>query len=369
MNYNWQQPDWKSFTYSLRDIEGQLLKFAERIGKISGSVQALPKQAHLDVVITTMVNEAVKTSKIEGEFFKRSDVVSSIRNGLGLNARLERVGDQRAIGISELMLDVHRTYEEPLTVEKLFAWHKMLLKGNKSIETGVWRSHSAPMQVVSGSIGNEKIHFEAPPSKQVPQEMEAFVKWFNNTSSDGPNPIVYSIVRSAIAHLYFESIHPFEDGNGRIGRAISEKIISQNAGTAIPISLSLSIEKNRKEYYKALETAQKNNDLSEWIRYFLSMALQAQAQAAELIGFAIKKARFFEVFQAQLNARQLKVIKKMLEQGPEGFEGGMNARIYIGLTRTSKATATRDLQDLKEKGILLSFRGGRSTNYQVSLDQ
>lgn len=367
MNYNWQQSDWTKFSYKLQDMEGMLLKFIERIGRISGTIQALPKNTKLDVTISSMVIEAVKTSEIEGEYFSRKDVVSSIRNGLGLNTQLERVGDKRATGISELMLDINGSYIESLSIEKLFSWHEMLMKDNRSINAGVWRTDEAPMQVVSGAIGREKIHFEAPPSSDVPQEMKAFVKWFNDSSPTGCCPIIHAPVRAAIAHLYFESIHPFEDGNGRIGRAISEKIISQNAGTPIPISLSLSIERDRKEYYRALETAQKSNDITEWIYYFVSMSLHAQEQAEELITFILKKAQFFDTYQDRMNERQQKVIRRMLEQGSEGFEGGMNARKYGGMTKTSKATATRDLQDLLVKGILISFGGGRSTNYQVNI--
>ena len=367
MLYNWQQSDWRNFSYNLQEFEAQLLHFAEHIGKISGAMRALPEQSRLDISISSMVIEAVKTSEIEGEYVGRQDVVSSIRNNLGLDTELKNVRDKRASGVSELMLDVSNSFAEPLSIEKLFSWHRMLMKGNTVINAGVWRTHSEPMQVISGAMGREKVHFEAPPSNRVPEEMEMFVKWFNDTSPTGSSPIRHAPVRAAIAHLYFETIHPFEDGNGRIGRAIAEKVISQNAGTPIPLSLSGSIEANKKEYYQALESAQRSNTITDWIGYFLTMILDAQERAEQLIEFALKKAQFFDRFQNQMNQRQLKVVRRMLENGPEPFEGGMNARKYVGITGASKATATRDLQDLRDKQIFLTVGGGRSTRYQVNI--
>lgn len=367
MIYNWQQPDWKNFTFNLKEVEGDLMEFALKIGKIEGMLKVLPRETHLDITISSMAAEALKTSEIEGEYYSRTDVVSSIKNNLGLNPELEKVNDIRAVGVSELMLDVSKSFSEPLTIEKLFSWHRMLMKGNHRINSGVWRSQEEPMLVVSGAFGREKIHFEAPASGQVPEEMESFILWFNETSPQGNSPIYNAPVRAAIAHLYFESIHPFEDGNGRIGRAISEKVISQNAGIPIPLSLSLSIDLNKKKYYQGLEKAQKSNHITDWIIYFISITLDAQVRLEELIYFTLKKARFFESYQSQMNERQLKVIKRMLEEGDEGFLGGINARKYVSLTKVSKATATRDLLDLREKEILKVQGEGRNTSYQVNI--
>ena len=367
MVYNWQQPDWKKFTFNLDEVESNLIEFTRKIGKIEGMLKVLPKKTHLDITISSMVAEALKTSEIEGEYFSRTDVVSSIKNNLGLNPELEKVNDLRAIGISELMLDISKSYSEPLSIEKLFSWHKMLMKGNRRINSGAWRSQEESMQVISGAFGREKIHFEAPPSSQVPEEMDSFVLWFNDTSPKGKNPIPNASVRSAIAHLYFESIHPFEDGNGRIGRAISEKVISQTAGFPIPLSLSMSINANKKEYYKGLEKAQKSNHITDWIVYFISITLDAQKNLEDLIEFTLKKAEFFEKNKFQMNKRQLKIIKRMLEEGKDGFQGGINARKYVSMTKTSKATATRDLLDLREKKILKVRGEGRSTSYQVNI--
>lgn len=295
------------------------------------------------------------------------DVVSSIRNNLGLNETEEPVKDKRSRGAGELMVDVRHTYAEPLTEEKLFAWHKMILSESRRINVGAWRKHEDSMQIISGAIGKEKVHFEAPPSSHVPDEMKKFIKWFNDTAPGGKIEIKKAPIRSAIAHLYFETIHPFEDGNGRIGRAIAEKALSQTIGRPVLLSLSRTIEAKKTLYYTALEQAQKRNDITSWINYFVNTILEAQIQAKEIVDFILKKTKFFDRFKSAFNERQEKVIKRMLDAGPEGFKGGMSAKKYIAITKTSKATATRDLQDLLEMGILQIEGAGRSTNYFLNI--
>jgi Fic family protein len=368
MTYNWQQNDWPNFTYDLSGIEDELFLFAEKTGHISGIMKALPEDTRMEAVIEIMVAEAIKTSEIEGEYFSRKDVMSSIRNNLGLNKINEPVPDKKAVGVSELMIDVRNTYMDALTKEQLFAWHKMLLGANAKIKVGEWRDHPEPMQIISGAMGKEKVHFEAPPSALVPLEMERFIDWFN-LSGPGEKPeIKKAVVRSAIAHLYFESIHPFEDENGRIGRAIAEKALSQGIGYPVFLSLSRTIEAHKKDYYDALEAAQKTNEITHWIEYFVGVTVEAQLFAEEQINFTLKKTRFFDLFRDQFNERQLKVIKRVLEEGPAGFEGSINAGKYGSITKASKATATRDLQDLLEKGVLVHMgAGGRSTKYRVNL--
>jgi Fic family protein len=365
--YNWQQKDWPEFKYSLQNVENELFAFMTKVGKITGILNALPEDMQLDAVIDMMVLEAIKTSEIEGEYLSRKDVTSSIKNNLGLNTNPEKIKDKLAEGIGDLMIDVRNTFRELLTQEKLFTWHNMLLKDRADIKVGGWRDHKEPMQVVSGASGKQRIHFEAPPSDRVPQEMERFITWFNETGPGGVKEIKKAPVRSAIAHLYFEAIHPFEDGNGRIGRAIAEKALSQGIGRPALLSLSKAIEANKKEYYEALETAQRANEITKWINYFVKTILAAQTEAEEQIDFTLKKAKFFDRYKDQLNERQLKVIRRMLEEGPEGFTGGMNAAKYGSVTKTSKATATRDLQDLLEKGIFNVVGGGRSTRYQINI--
>lgn len=367
MKYNWQHKDWPNFHYSLADVEEGLFNFAEETGYMTGVLKSLPQEMQMEAIIDIMVSEAIKTSEIEGEYLSRKDVTSSIRNHLGLNKTPDLVKDKMSQGAGELMVNVRQSYSEPLTEEKLFSWHKILFGKSVRINTGKWREHTEPMQVVSGAIGKEKIHFEAPPSSVVANEMRSFINWFNETAPDGLNPIRKAPIRSAIAHLYFETIHPFEDGNGRIGRAIAEKALSQTIGRPVLLSLSRTIEADKNSYYQALEQAQKSNDITSWIIYFVNLTLAAQKDATQLINFILKKSRFFDRFKNTLNERQLKVIKRMFDAGPNGFEGGMNARKYVSLTKTSKATATRDLQNLLEQGVLVIEGGGRSTHYTLNI--
>ncbi len=368
MLYNWQQKDWPDFTYSLTRVEDLLFHFAERTGHVSGILKTISEETQLETVINLMVAEAVKTSEIEGEFVSRKDVLSSIRKNLGLTKTPVAVKDKRAVGVSNLMIDVRKTFKELLTDKKIFEWHKMLMGDDHTdIVTGNWRKHKEPMQVVSGAIGKQKVHFEAPPSEKVPGEMKQFIRWFNDTAPGGKKEIKKAPLRAAIAHLYFESIHPFEDGNGRIGRAIAEKALSQSIGRPVMLSLSKTIEAAKKTYYTALQKASLSNEITNWIYYFVKVVVDAQLQAEEEIEFTLKKAKFFDRYKNLLNERQLIIIKRMLEEGADGFKGGMNARKYVSLTKTSKATATRDLQFLLGNKILIAFGGGRSTGYQVNI--
>jgi len=369
MTYNWQKKEWPNFTYDLSEIEEKLYSFSEKTGLITGILKSLPEDTQMEAIVEVMVAEAIKTSEIEGEFLSRKDVMSSIRNDLGLNIMNERVVDKRSQGVGQLMVNVRQTYKEKLNEDILFSWHTMLLSTATRVKVGTWRTHKEPMQVVSGSMGKEKAHYEAPPSEDVPKEIATFIKWFNETAPGCKNEIKKAPVRCAIAHLYFESIHPFEDGNGRIGRAIAEKALSQSIGRPALLSLSRTIELNKNEYYSALETAQRSMDITAWVNYFVDVILNAQQYAEDQIDFALKKTKFFDTFKNKLNERQLRVIKRILEEGPAGFEGGINAGKYGSLTKVAKATATRDLQDLLEKNAIIPFGdgAGRSTKYQVNL--
>ncbi|UJH68626.1 Fic family protein [Allomuricauda sp. SCSIO 65647] len=363
MHYNWQQKDWPSFQYQTTDIEDMLFDFAQRTGRISGVLEGLSETEQTEAIINLMVSEAIKTSEIEGEYLSRNDVMSSIRRNLGLNPELPLMKDKRAEGVAEFMLAVRNDYLKPLTSQMLFDWHRMLMKGNTQIQVGQWRTHDEPMQIVSGGMGREVVHFEAPPSKEVPTEMDGFIQWFNTSQTEIKKPII----RSAIAHQYFETIHPFEDGNGRIGRAVAEKALSQSIGRPVLFSLSKSIEGNKKTYYDALQRAQRSNEITAWINYFVRTVLDAQIDAEQEIEFTLKKTKFFDKHKDELNERQQKVVRRMLEEGHQGFEGGMNARKYVSLAKTSKATATRDLQDLVAKSIFKPIGGGRSTKYEINI--
>ncbi len=363
MYYNWQQKDWRNFIYEIDDVEALLYRFAEKVGKTKGLIDGLSDEEETDAIIELMASEAIKTSEIENEQLRRDEIVSSIKMNLGLRAPLDRVFDKRAEGVSELMVDVRKQYHSSLTCEMIFSWHRMLMKGNSNIKAGRWRKGPEPMRIVSGSYGKEVIHFEAPPESEVAHEMDEFIDWFNGSSKKISQPPI----RAAIAHVYFESIHPFEDGNGRIGRAISEKALSEGIGSPVLMSLSKTIEADKPAYYMALKEAQSSNNLTNWINYFVPVLVDAQHEAEQMIAFSLKKSKFFNRFEAKLNTRQIKVIRRMLDAGISGFEGGMNAKKYMSISKTSKATATRDLQDLVEKSVFQVEGMGRGTRYALSI--
>jgi Fic family protein len=370
MNYNWQQADWPNFYYELASLQEVLFAIAEKTGLLNGKISHLNNALKNETLIDLMVDEAIMTSEIEGEYISRPDVRSSIVNIMGLNSETLLVHDKRAEGLAKLMLDVRDSFQEMLTSTKLFAWHYMLManSANSKLQVARWRTHAEPMQIISGHHGKSTVHFEAPPSKNVPEEMKKFIHWFNNTAPGASNEIIFAPVRAAIAHLYFESIHPFEDGNGRIGRAISEKALSQGLGYPVMLSLSKSIEADKKAYYAALNNASRSNEITEWIRYFVNIVLQSQIQSEKQINFTLKKAAFFDHYKDLLNERQLKVVHRILRAGDNGFEGGMSAKKYMAITGTSKATATRDLQQLVTAQVFKSIGSGRSVRYELNLD-
>jgi len=367
--YNWQKIDWPHFQYDLTGIHETLIAIAEKAGLIGGKLSHLSDQLQTEAMIDLLVEEAIKTSQIEGERLHAADVKSSIKNKLGLNTTFLPVRDKRARGIAELMLDGRKTFKQPLTEEKLFAWHKMVMAGglSSSLTVGGWRTDDEPMQIISGHYGKVVVHFEAPPAKNVPIEMVQFILWFNHTAPGKSNAITFAPVRAALAHLYFESIHPFDDGNGRIGRAIAEKALSQGVNHPIMMSLSRAIEADKKAYYAALKKASRSNEVTEWIAYFVSTILQAQNDTEAQINFILKKTLFFQKYEKLLNERQLKVIKKMFAAGIKGFEGGMSAQKYMKIADVSKATATRDLQHLVELHAFAQVGGGRSVRYELNL--
>ncbi len=365
--YNWEQDDWRQFRYDEAAFTEIALSFMAIAGQSFGYLQGLSGNEQAESVVELLVKEAIKTSAIEGEFISRIDLISSVRKHLGYATVNHRIKDKRAEGIAALLVKSRDDFATDLTETQLFDWHKLLMLGNNAINTGQYRSHIEPMQVISGAIGREEIHFEAPPSAQVPDEMRAFFAWFNVTEPGGQSPIVNVLIRAAIAHLYFETIHPFEDGNGRIGRVVAEKALAQGIGRPILMSLSNAIEADKRAYYAALKKAQRTNDATGWIFYFSQIILKAQQEFIETINFLTKKTAFFNTYQSQLNDAQSKVINRMLEEGDAKFIGGINARKYQSITGVSKATATRHLQDLVEKRILSVQKGGRSTEYQVNL--
>lgn len=249
MSYNWQQEGWPEFEFTPGILEDFKVKFLLKSGQSSGRFSGITEAKKDQLLVDILLSEAIKTSAIEGEFLSLVDVMSSLKKNLGIHEEQPRlVKDHRAKGIAKLMVAVRQTWSEPLSESILFSWHDMLMEGNRYIQAGKWRSGSEPMQVVSGALGKEFVHFEAPPSVQVPEEMNRFIAWFNATSPDGEKAIRNPILRAALVHLYFESIHPFEDGNGRIGRALAEKALHQGVNQPILISLSQVIESKRQVY-------------------------------------------------------------------------------------------------------------------------
>ena len=370
MRYLWARDGWPQLHFDLEAVHGTLYRYAMEANLLKGSVAQLAEEEQTEALIDLMVSEAIKTSAIEGESYDRRDVRSSIRNQLGLNPVPEPVRDPRANGIAALMISVRESFREPLARERLFVWHDMVIADpdeRRRIPVGAWRDDA--VQIVSGPIGREVVHFEAPPPQAVPAEMARFLAWFNATApraeaSDLPGP-----VRAAVAHLHFECIHPFADGNGRIGRAISEIALSQELGRPVLLSLSVAIEAERRKYYEALAAASRGGlDVTPWVRYFVDTVLDSQLRARTTIAFVLEKARFWDRFDAQVNERQRKVLARMFRAGPEGFEGGISAKKYASITGASKATATRDLADLLQAGALRRLPGGgRSTRYELAL--
>lgn len=366
MKWNWQQDIWPNFSYDKKQLEGFESAFLKAEGMLFGTFKHLNIEDKNNLTIDIISNEALKTSEIEGEYLNRESVQSSIRRQFGLESDNRKLLPAEQ-GIAEMMVDLYRSFSEPLTHEKLFCWHKMVTTGRHDLyDIGQYRTHEEPMQIVSGYIHNPKIHFEAPPSSKMPSEMDQFIKWFNQTSPSGEFPLP-ALTRAGISHLYFVCIHPFEDGNGRIGRAIIEKVLAQSFGSPTLIALSYIIEKNKKNYYSALEMANKNNEITPWLLYFSKMILEAQDYTQKYIEFLIKKTKLYDRVRGKLNERQEKVLARIFREGPEGFKGGLSAENYIRITQTSRATATRDLQELVILKVLTRTGERKITRYNLSL--
>jgi Fic family protein len=364
--YNWQQKDWPIFQYNNELFDNMAMNFQEIAWKCSGKIETLSIIEKNESILDLLINEAIKTSNIEGEFISKPDLIISIKKKLGYQTEKVVLKDKRSIGIADAIVTSRVSFDKKLTNKMMFDWHNAVMFGNKTVKSGKWRIHSEKMQVISGAIGKEIVHFEAPASLDVPMMMKSFVTWFNDSAPNGKNPIKNAIIRAAITHLYFETIHPFEDGNGRIGRILAEKAISQNMKSPVLLSLSNTIEANKKNYYDSLKKAQKSNQINNWIQYFGNVILEAQSDFFGTISFSIKKSKLYGKIENLINKNQAKIIAKMLKE--ENFEGGMNAKKYQSITKMSKATATRDLIDLVEKNIFISSGNGRNVSYQINFN-
>jgi Fic family protein len=368
MTWNWQKPDWPKFQWDRAQIAAAEEQFLLGAGVVIGSIKHLGEDEHKQLLVELMSGEALTTSEIEGEILNRDSVQSSIQRQLGLTADKRRATPAEQ-GIAEMMVDLYRSFAEPLSAERLFAWHRMVTSGRKDLtDIGQYRTSQEPMQVVSGRIGAPKVHFEAPPSEQVPSEMKRFFTWFNRTTPQGAGPLP-AITRAGIAHLYFESIHPFEDGNGRIGRAVAEKATAQSIGQPLLLALATTILAHQKHYYEALEQANKRNDLTEWLIWFAGIALEAQRRSITQVEFIIAKTRLLDRLRGQINERQQKALVRMFREGPEGFKGGMSAGNYSTITGAPPATTTRDLADLVEKGVFSRKGERRHARYTLKLNR
>ncbi|MDR6434330.1 Fic family protein [Brucella pseudogrignonensis] len=365
MTWNWTQPDWPNFRYEAAALNSLEQQFLLSSGEVIGSVRHIDPEQRDQLRIELLSDEAIKTSAIEGETLDRLSVQSSLRRQLGLTTDRRSV-QPREHGIAELMIDVYGSYALPLDDATLFRWHVMLMTGNRHLETiGAYRTHTDAMQIVSGNLDHPTIHFEAPPSTQVTAEMDRFIAWFNETAPNGSFPLP-GLTRAALSHVWFESIHPFEDGNGRLGRALAEKALAQSLGQPSLILLSFAIEQNRKAYYAQLEQHQRTLDVTEWLVWFGRAVLAAQQLTLKRVNFYIAKAHFYDRFRGALNPRQEKVVARLFEAGPEGFVGGLSADNYLAITKASRATATRDLQDLVDKGALTRQGQLRFTRYALN---
>ncbi len=366
MTWNWQQPDWPHFAWNRDRLAAAEKEFLLGSGVFLGAVKHLGDEDRNQLTVEAMSTEALTTSEIEGEILDRASVQSSIQRQLGLKADKRKVGAAEQ-GISEMMIHLYKSFSNPLTDDTLFAWHGMLTSGRHDLkDMGRYRTGNEPMQVISGPVGAPKIHFEAPPSSRVPKEMTRFVAWFNRTAPGGKDPLP-ALTRAGMSHLYFECIHPFEDGNGRIGRALAEKALAQSVGQPSLIALAATILARRARYYDALEDANKANEITPWLAWFAGTTIEAQRRTLALTEFLIDKTQLFDRLRVEINERQKKALLRMFEEGPEGFKGGMSAGKYATITGASPATTTRDLTDLVEKGVFVREGELRHARYLLTV--
>jgi Fic family protein len=365
--WNWQQLDWPKFRYDRTRLEALEAEFLREAGEFIGAVKHIAEGDKQQLTVDLISDEAFNTSEIEGEILNRDSLQSSIRRNFGLATDNRRIPPAEQ-GIAEMMVDLYRNFDAPLSDDLLFHWHQMLMNGRRDLkDVGRYRTGESPMQVVSGPIHEPRVHFEAPPSAKMGSEMAGFIQWFNHTSPTGKSPLS-GLTRASLAHWHFVTIHPFEDGNGRMARALAEKAISQSLGQPTLIALSHVINSKRKTYYDILERTNKRNEITGLLVYFAQTILDAQNHAQCMVEFIIAKAKFFNRLRGQLNQRQEKALARMFREGPGGFKGGLSAGNYVRITGCSRATATRDLQDLVEKNALAQMGTLKSTRYHLAIN-
>ena len=349
-------------------LEDRDIAFRISSERLTGRFEALPTVYQEDATIDLMLSEAIKTSAIEGEELDRESVRSSLLS-LITSDTLPKTSDQKAVGAASLLVDVRKNWQAPLTHELLGKWQSMAVPEQRysSIVRGAYRNDPSPMQIVSGHYGREKVHYEAPLAARVPDEMAMLLDWYNQSSPLSGDQKIPGIARAGIAHFWFEVIHPFDDGNGRVGRAMADHALSQYLGYPTTACLATAIEADKKSYYLQLEKASRGSlDINGWLDYFSDTVNQAQEIAREEVDFVLAKTRFYETYGDQLNDRQARMISRVFAEGRKGFEGGITTRKYEAITKCSNRTASRDLSDLVAKGVIIPLPGGgRTTRYEL----
>lgn len=366
--YIWEHKNWFDFQYNTNALMGPLAKARHIQGNLLGKVALLGITLETEAQAEILVEEAVRTAEIEGMVLNRDAVRSSVAVRLGLPHGVGIKQDRNADGLVDVLLDAIRFHDKPLTIERLHGWQAALFptgySGLHKIRVGAVRGDE-PMQVISGAIGKTKIHFEAPPREQVERELRLFTAWWGSSPGN-----MDGMLRAAAAHLRFVTIHPYEDGNGRIARALTDMALAQDEKSRMRMySLSSQIVRTKEEYYTVLEDVQKCRvDVTEWFLWFLQSVVAAIESSQETVAHVFAKAEFWKKHaQTLFNERQQKVIQKLLDAGPQGFEGGLTTRKYVGITKTSKMTAYREITDLLEKGVLRHAAGkGRSVSYELN---
>ncbi|SIN96679.1 Fic family protein [Halodesulfovibrio marinisediminis] len=367
LTYIWKSKNWPTFTYDANTVLTPLGQCRKLQGQLLQQLATLDENYSLEAEATLLEAEALRTSEIEGVQLNPQSVRSSVARKLGLDdAGVGHVG-QYEENLVDILLNATTHKESPLTTDQLFSWHAALFptgySGRHKIQIGEWRSdEEGAMQVISGRPGRQIIHYEAPPAKALEEEIAQFLEWFNSDeASDG-------IIRAAIAHFWFVTIHPFDDGNGRLARIITDMAMAQDEKTSRrAYSLSAQIAGNRKAYYQILEKTQKGDgDITEWLLWFVDSLKQAILKSKELIKTTLAKADFWKTHSTTpINERQRKVLNRLLDAGFDGFEGGLTNKKYTSITKAAYATATRDLADLVEKKMLVKTAAGRSTKYAI----
>ncbi len=357
--WNWQQNNWPNFEFEAADFQKYEKEFLLNAWKLSWTLVHLHRAEKDNIQVQLLSDEAMNTSEIEGEYLDRDSVQSSIQKKLWIRAEINHKVAEN--GIAELMIDCFENFSQELTHERLYKWHHMICRERKDLQD-IWRyrTHSEPMQVVSGQIDTPKIHFEAPASSCIKLEMANFFTWLKNSQFS-------PLMKSGVAHMYFISIHPFEDGNGRIVRAICEHILSHSLSKPSLTTLSRQIQIQRSQYYEILEKSNKNMNIHSWLEWYCITVLEAQKYALTLINFTIQKTKILDSIWGNINKRQEKVLIRMFEAWPEGFIGWLSAANYIKITKATVPTTTRDLSDLVSKWVLKKTWERKSTRYWLNI--